>query len=50
MVYFLNIPTLPSLVGMLGTALDSKMLSEMLRLLSSLIGQLGAFYNVYKSL
>jgi hypothetical protein len=50
MAHFPDIPAPPSLAAMSGTASDSEMLSEMLRLLGNLTGQLGAFRDVYKSL
>lgn len=50
MAHFPDIPAPPSLAAMSGTAADSEMLSEMLRLLGSLTGQLGAFHDVCKSL
>ncbi|KAL5344392.1 hypothetical protein ACLOAV_010652 [Pseudogymnoascus australis] len=50
MAPFPDIPAPPSLAAMSGTASDSETLSEMVRLLGGLMGQLGAFHDVCKSL
>ncbi|KFY80216.1 hypothetical protein V499_00890 [Pseudogymnoascus sp. VKM F-103] len=50
MAHFPDIPAPPSLAAMTGKASDSELLSEMVRLLGGLTGQLGAFHDVCKSL